>query len=347
MAQEAVRGVSPVGRIIWGSVFEKQKEGYQGAKYDEGKEPFQFGLAILKNDPGVNGMLGTIYQTALAGYPNNPNLAQRIQNEWNSGFANGLFKFKIKDGDRPNDKGVYNPNSKGCWVFAFSTTLPLKCANNQNIEIDPKQIECGYFVDVAYTVKVNELTDANAGIFMNPGIVRLLGFGEKIVGGPSIEEAFANHAAPTNLPPGASQTPIGGAMPGGAGPGGGAQMPGNGANAGGMPGSGQNGAGNASPSNTAAQMPGVGAGNGNNTPSHGGPGNSATSSPSNRPRFDPNTGQPIHYPDEVQQPRFDPNTGQPIQQGPRFDPNTGAPLNPQTGAPVQPHQQFVGGPGQG
>lgn len=350
MAQEAIRGVSPAGRIIWGSVSEKQTEGYQGAKYEAGEEPIQFGLAVLKTDPNVVAMmLQPLFNQAVAGYPNNNVMANRIQQEWASGFTMGMFKFKIRDGDKPNDQGVVNPNSKGCWVFNFSTKLPLKACNAQNIEIDPKLIKRGYYADVSWSAKVNELTDANAGIFLNPQIVRLLAFGEEIVGGPSIEQAFANHAAPTNLPPGASAVPVAGAMPAG-GPGSGAgMMPGNVASAGAMPGSGPGSVPGASPSNG---MPG----NGGNTPSPGGPGNLTTSSPSNRPRFDPNTGAPIHYPDEVAAapaPRFDPNTGQPIQPAApaapamRFDPNTGQPINPNTGAPVMPHTAFVGGPGQG
>lgn len=207
MTQEAIKLITPVGRIVWGSVHERQTEDYDGNKYNPGEGPFQFGLAILKTDPGVGAMLMAIYNQALAGYQNNPQIVQRIQNEWNSAFTMGLFRFKIKDGDQPNSKGVVNPNSKGHWVFAFQTSLPLKCGNTMNAEIDPSGVKTGYFVDIAMTTKVNGNTDGTAGMYLNPQVVRLIAFGEEITGGPSVEEAFAGYAAPTQLPPGASLTP--------------------------------------------------------------------------------------------------------------------------------------------
>ena len=208
MAQEAIRLVSPVGRIIWGSVSERAAKDYDGKDYAPGTGPFQFGLAILKTDPGLADFLGKIYQQAVAGYPNNQQMAARIQNEWQSGFAGLNFRFKIKDGDKPNANGQHNPNSAGCFVFSLSTSLPFKCANDQNQEIDAKTIERGYFVRAAISCKVNENLDGTAGIYLNHDVVQLLAFGEKIVGGISIDDAFAGAALPTQLPPGASAVPV-------------------------------------------------------------------------------------------------------------------------------------------
>lgn len=228
MSQEAIKAITPVGRIVWGSVYDRQTEDYDGNKYNPGEGPFQFGLAILKTDPNVGNLLMAIYNQAKAGYQNNPQIGQRIDNEWQSGFTMGLFRFKVKDGDQPNSKGVVNPNAKGHWVFAFQTTLPLKCGNTMNAEIDPKTVKTGYFVDIAMTCKINDKVDGTAGVYLNPQVVRLIAFGDEITGGPSVEEAFAGYAAPTNLPPGASLTPkapasdpgtVGGGLPGQGGPG--------------------------------------------------------------------------------------------------------------------------------
>lgn len=225
MTQEAIKLITPVGRIIWGSVYDRQTEDYDGNKYNPGEGPFQFGLAILKTDPNVGNMLMAIYQQAAAGYQNNPQISARIGQEWQSGFTMGLFRFKVKDGDQPNQKGIINPNAKGHWVFAFQTTLPLKCGNTMNAEIDPKSVKTGYFVDIAMTCKINEKVDGTAGVYLNPQVVRLIAFGDEITGGPSVEEAFAGYAAPTQLPPGASLTPKaptsepGAGLPGQGGPG--------------------------------------------------------------------------------------------------------------------------------
>lgn len=223
MSQEAISFVTPVGRIVWGSVSERATENYDGDSYEPGKGPYQFGLAIRKdhdqtvpagyNGPTLADMLTKIYQQAMAGYQSNAGIAARIQNEWQSGFAGLNFRFKIKDGDKPNDKGQINENTKGCWVFSLATTLDFKCANAQNVEVDPKQIERGYYTDCHISVKINGKTDATAGVYLNPNVVRLVAFGEKITGGIDAATAFAGVSAPTHLPPGASVAPIGGAMP--------------------------------------------------------------------------------------------------------------------------------------
>jgi hypothetical protein len=58
---------------------------------------------------------------------------------------------------------------------------------------------------------VNGATGAQAGIYLNPNIVRLLGFGERIMSGPTPDQAFADR--PAALPAGASATPVAGPMP--------------------------------------------------------------------------------------------------------------------------------------
>lgn len=320
MAQEAIRLVTPVGRVVWGSVYERQTEDYDGNKYNPGEGPFQFGLAVLKSDPAIGQLLTALYQQAIGGYQNNAQIVGRINNEWQSGFTSGMFRFKIKDGDQPNSKGLRNPNTAGCYVFALQTTLPIKCGNAQNAEIDPKAIKTGYFVDIAVSAKVNDKVDGTAGIYINPQVVRLIAFGEEITGGPSVEEAFAGHAAPTALPPGASLTPKAPTSEPGAGlPGmGGGQMTPNG----GAPLPGQT-MGNA----PGATMQHAGTvpmqGQGGYVPQQGIP---ATGYPSNPPI----PGQMGNAPG-----------GQNGMSGLA----TGYPINPQTGQPVQPHQQFVGGPG--
>lgn len=348
------RTVTPVGRIIWGSVSEKQTEGYDGKKYDPGKEPFQFGLAVLKSDPNVAALLQLCQSTALASYPQNQAMHQRIMQEWTSGFTIGSFKFKIRDGDRPNAKtNAVNPNSQGCWVFNMSTGLPIKCANTMNQEIDPKTVERGYFVDVAISINGNGLTDGNAGIYINPNVVRLIAFGEKIIGGPSIEEAFKNHAAPSQLPPGASLTPVApaGGIPDMSPP----QQPYGAPPAGQTPGYPQQpyqpAAMPSYPPQAGAPMmpggqPGFPTGHQVQTPpNYAAPPNAGYPSPG-YPQQTPQ--QPYGVPPTTSTPGYPsnmpagfptgPGAGQP-QQNPPYA--TGYPINPQTGQPVMPHQQFL------
>ena len=54
---------------------------------------------------------------------------------------------------------------------------------------------------------------SNEGLFLNPVWVRKIAEGERITGGVDAATAFAGHAAPTALPPGASVTPVAPAAP--------------------------------------------------------------------------------------------------------------------------------------
>lgn len=346
---EAIRAVSCVGRIIWGSVHEKVEKGYGGVEYEDGKEPTQFGLAVRKDDPGLPGMFGVLYQSASSGYASNQHMLNRINQEWQSGFNGLAFKFKVKDGDMPNAQGQKNPNAAGCYVFAFSTTLPIKCCDHTNKEIDPKMVERGYFADVAFSAKANGQTDATAGIYLNPTVVRLLAYGEKIIGGISPEEAFAGHVAPTNLPPGASRTPLASSSAG---------MPGQGfptglpnAQQGNMPANGQpNYSGQGMPQ-TGNGMPGSGGYPAQQMPQGGAQGMPQNGMPGSLPGGVPNAaGQqmPTGYATTLpgmgaspSNPGFPQGGGLPGGNG---SSPTGYPINPQTGQPVMPHQQFANGP---
>jgi len=213
---DPLKFTTPVGRLIWGSVHERQKTDYYGKPYESGKEPIQFGVAFRKDDPAIGQILQQLYQYAISGYPNNALMHERINREWQNGLSGRDFAFKVRDGNAPNRKGVVNPNAKDCWVFNFSTTLPVKCAHWDVVpgvpntqEIDPKLIKTGYYVDVFGTASFGDSPriDDTAGLFMNPGIVRLRAYGQEITGGPSIEEAFGTAAPASALPPGASLTP--------------------------------------------------------------------------------------------------------------------------------------------
>lgn len=214
MAQERIYDVTPGGRIIWGDPNKRATQDYDGNAYEEGKGPFQFGLAIRKDAPGINELLQKLLSQAKAGYHSNQWVLQQIDYRWQSGFAMGDFTFKIKDGDAPRRDGSRDPNAAGCWVFALSTQVPIKVTHwnmvpgvPNNAEVAPDTVYCGAFVDVNMSYLVNEKTDKTAGLYLNPHVVRLLGHGERIMGGMSTEQAFQNAPAP-NVPVGASTTPV-------------------------------------------------------------------------------------------------------------------------------------------
>lgn len=205
---EKLQFFTPVGRFVSGDLTTKRDKDNQGRPIEPDKQRFEFGIAFAKTDPQIGQLIQQIAGFAYQEYSKvAPHIAQRVAN-WMQTLDG--FSMKISNGDAPNSRGQVNPNTVGHWVFWFSTAIDVGGAiapSNAQIPLD--RIKRGYFVDIAGSVAINGLTDNNAGIYMNPTYVRLVAEGDEIVGGIDPQTLFANHAAPTQLPPGAR--PIGSA----------------------------------------------------------------------------------------------------------------------------------------
>lgn len=205
-------GVSPVGRIISGDPWTKQTTDANNRPIPDDKQRYWFALAVEKSAPGANEMLATLHKAAAAGYQHVPNVMAQI----NQGLAAPAFSWKADDGDemRPNPTtGVPElrwKHGQGCWIFKFSTTLPIRAAKYQGnvpTDCDRSEIKRGYYVQVAYSTSANGNTDHTAGVYLNPQSVCLVAFGQEIVSGPSLEQQFGQGPG-GYLPQGASQTPL-------------------------------------------------------------------------------------------------------------------------------------------
>ncbi len=321
--------ILPGGRFITGDHTKKQTTDFEGRPVPPEKQRFNVGIAVRKDAPGLlqpNGaepaLIPAIWNFTAQCYAANQIVMQRMQRGFGVGTKQGGISWKIKDGDLPDENGKKIEHAEGCYVFFFGTTLPIKCCDNQNREIDPAMIKRGFYVDAAASISPNMEQGDRAGIYLNLSILRLLGHGAEIFGGLSPQQAFG--AVPAYLPHGASATPVapsGGipglpgmpAMSGGAAPGmpgftqqamPGATMPG-GAGIAPMPGQGgfvpqQPAPAMGYPSSAAPVMPGVA----------------------------PVPGMPQGFP--TQQP--------PAGNGYAA---TGYPIDPATGMPVQPHPGFL------
>lgn len=131
------------------------------------------------------------------------------------------FSWKIEDGDSviPNKKGKKNCDREGFpgnWIVKLRqgflpktyTTVGWVADGNPPPAIPADGIRCGYYAQVNITVEGND--GDSPGVYLNPSMVALSGYGENIIAGPDASEAGFG-AAP--LPPGASATPIGGFVP--------------------------------------------------------------------------------------------------------------------------------------
>ena len=201
----------PVGRLISGSVSELRKQDHKGQSLEEKDYNWYIGLAVEKTNPQVTPIINNLFGLAQRGYSRDAG-AMALINLGFGPFGPGQkgFSWKIKDGDAidPATGQLENEHAKGCWVFHLSNRFPIKVGNAQNIEIDPKTVQRGYFVDASVSASINEQTGDRAGIYLNLQAVRLIAYGEIIVGGMSLGQMFGDAPAQyAQLPAGASQMP--------------------------------------------------------------------------------------------------------------------------------------------
>ena len=211
MSRHTENGNSPVGRLISGDPWVKQTTDANNRPIPEDKQSFWFAVAIEKNAPGMNEMLGLMFKAAQAGYGQAPQIMAQI----NMGLAATAFSWKIVDGDemRANattgEQELRWKHGQGCWVVKFSTTLPIASAKFMGgvpTYCDPLEIKRGYYVTVPFSTSANGNMDHTAGVYLNPKTVCLVGFGPEIVGGPSLEQQLG--AGPgAYMPAGMTQTP--------------------------------------------------------------------------------------------------------------------------------------------
>lgn len=205
--------LSPVGRLVSGSLFEAQTKDLNGDPLVIKRGPnagqpmtrYFFALAVHKSDPGLAEFMGALQKAALESFP------QLFDPSGNCLAPDFAWKFKDGDstvpdkkGNRPCDKEGY----PGHYVFMFSGNYAPKvhAEDARTVLTDPNSVKRGYYIRVSGNVKGND-EKANPGLYLNYTGIQLVAYGPVIEVGPDTAAAF--QAAPvTALPPGASATPI-------------------------------------------------------------------------------------------------------------------------------------------
>ena len=205
----------PGGRLVMGSLTEKAATDQDGKPIPPEKQGYFFGVAVPKSAPGLNDLIGKLWQLAATDYAGAPLVMAQIQ----QGLAAKDFSWKIQDGDVPTyDKqsGAARPIPdylKGCFIFKFKTQFEISACDAAGVDIARKDIKKGDYVDVMFSTQINGKFDDTAGIYLNPNAIRRLGFGQPIASGVVASQAFKGQAAA--LPPGATVMPTAaGALPG-------------------------------------------------------------------------------------------------------------------------------------
>jgi hypothetical protein len=218
---EAKSILTPTGRIVYGDLYKAQEKDADGKprlikngpNAGQPATQYAFGLAIAKN-PGVFWWAepwgAIIYAQAVAAFP------QAVANavaEIQAGRDGGkFFAFKVMDGDStiPNKKGR-KPSERegypGHWIISFASLYAPRVFNRDGSQalVEPGHVKCGYYVQVEGTVAGNE-SSQNPGVFINPRMVAMQGFGTEIVSGPDASTVgFGGGPAPAGMtaaPPG-------------------------------------------------------------------------------------------------------------------------------------------------
>lgn len=232
--------VSPIGRIVQGNPLianpqfdDRTKQPKLGADGNQ-LNNWYINVAFDKRDPNTAPMIQAIYEEAARAFPAlfpfGYQAVARADTQppiHAGGCIRNDFAFKIKDGDGFDANG--QPHSKkegwaGQWIVQVSTyagAMRVVDGNKNNapvteVGLGPNHIKTGDFVVVALDFKSNGWkgdAQSKPGLYMNPDLVQLVGYGDAIVGGPDANEVFKN-VDRSFVPAGMSTVPTAGAMPG-------------------------------------------------------------------------------------------------------------------------------------
>jgi hypothetical protein len=208
--------LTPVGRIVAGDVFKANTTDAQGRPLTIKSGPnagqprteYYFALAIPKTDPSYDAeVMQKLQAAAKAGFP--------TMFDANGQCVRPDFAWKVVDGDSniPNQNNTI-PSSKegypGHWVLSFKGGFAPKVYSKggESVITDPEQVKRGYYVRVYGSVAANGDMQ-KPGVYLNPNMVELVGYGDEINSGPDGAAVFGGAPA-ANLPAGASATPLAG-----------------------------------------------------------------------------------------------------------------------------------------
>lgn len=234
---------SPIGRIVQGNGLVGNPQFVTGTQTPKlGKNGQQqvnwyVTVAFDKANPKTNEMIVAIQTEAARLYPGlfpygyQPVARADTQPPIHAGGCiRNDFAFKIKDGDGYDANGkahALKEGWKGCWVVTISTYAgAMRIVNGltgnsaiTEVGTGPNHIKTGDFVVCCLDIDSNGWKgepNSKPGIFVNPDLLQLVGYGDPIISGPNPDEMLKGAAAAIGgyVPAGMSTTPTTAALPG-------------------------------------------------------------------------------------------------------------------------------------
>lgn len=235
---------TPIGRIVQGNPL------VENIQYDDKQQPkinkqgavvksWYLNVAFDKANPETLAMIEALYRQAATDYPGlfpygyqpqaNPGNPAAGQPPIHAGGCiRSDFAYKIKDGDGFDANGkphAAKEGWKGCYILQIATYAGqprVVCALNNNSPVTEvgsgshAHIKCGDYVRVGIDVKSNGWqgdAQSKPGMYVNPTVIQVVGYGDLIQGGPDPDAVFAQQTA--YIPQGMQTAPTAGApMPG-------------------------------------------------------------------------------------------------------------------------------------
>lgn len=235
---------SPIGRIVQGNGLTPNPQFIKGTttpklgKNGQQQVNWYVNVAFDKANPKTGEMIAAIYTEAARLYPAlfpygyQPAARADTQPPLNAGGCiRNDFAIKVIDGDT-YDTNSGKPHSAkegwaGHWVVKISTYAgAMRVVNGltgnspiTEVGSGPNHIKTGDFVVCCLDISSNGWAgDAQSkpGIYMNPDLLQLVGYGDAIISGPNPDEMLkgAAEAIGGYVPAGMSTTPTAAALPG-------------------------------------------------------------------------------------------------------------------------------------
>jgi len=196
---DSVNLLTPVGRIVYESIFEPNTKDMKGkpltARDGSPRKEYVLKLAVEKTAPGLKE-----FAAALKEYARNE-LGEDAP-------KHPGFSWKFEDGDKPKEGREIKSHSAGCLVFKFSSGYaPQIVKDAGRTSVLREALKAGDYARVYCKVSPNKETNPQGGLglFLNLIIVEWVAFGDALSSGPDAESILSS--SPVHLPEGASKTP--------------------------------------------------------------------------------------------------------------------------------------------
>ena len=182
-----IYATTPVGRWVQGDLWTPQATGYQNKpivdKQGNPKDQWYVGLAVPKGAE-FDAFWAQVVAKAQTDWP---------QGEWQRQPPG--FSWKIVDGDAPDQNA--KEGHAGHWILRLTSGFaPTVYDSAHNQIIDPNLARRGDYLRVSVGVQGNG-DFQKPGIYLNLGSAQFAGEGQRIITGPSPQEAFGT---PTTAP---------------------------------------------------------------------------------------------------------------------------------------------------